>query len=132
MGTNYYYIPKPPCECCGREYERIHIGKSSAGWCFSLNVIPEDNINDLNDWKVLWQVPESRIMNEYGEDISVQDMILIITDRKRKNPPTWSLSCYNQNYAQPGPNNLVRAKIDHHHCVGHGEGTWDLITGDFS
>ena len=36
------------------------------------------------------------------------------------------------NYAEPGPNGLVRAKINGVHCIGHGEGTWDYITGEFS
>lgn len=27
---------------------------------------------------------------------------------------------------------LIRAKVDGAHCVGHGEGTYDYIVGDFS
>lgn len=50
MGTNYYLHTKPDCECCGRGFEPLHIGKSSGGWCFSLHVMPEDNINTLDDW----------------------------------------------------------------------------------
>jgi len=45
MGTNYYLVKneRPPCPCCERTYvqERLHIGKSSGGWCFALHVIPE-------------------------------------------------------------------------------------------
>ena len=37
-----------------------------------------------------------------------------------------------QNNAEHGPNGLVRSKIDGHHCIGHGAGTWDLEVGDFS
>lgn len=39
---------------------------------------------------------------------------------------------YAENSAIPGPNGLARHRIDHRHCVGHGDGTYDLIKGDFS
>jgi len=61
MGTNYYLYPASPCKACGRSYEAKHIGKSSAGWCFLLHVIPEEGINDLEDWKKLWYQPEAEI-----------------------------------------------------------------------
>ncbi len=54
MGTNYYLHEKPDCECCGRPFEALHIGKSSSGWCFSLHVMPEDMINTLDDWRSKW------------------------------------------------------------------------------
>lgn len=38
MGTNYYLYEKPACACCGREFGSKHIGKSSGGWCFSLEM----------------------------------------------------------------------------------------------
>ena len=38
MGTNYYWQESEPCAACGRGYEQVHVGKSSAGWCFSLHV----------------------------------------------------------------------------------------------
>lgn len=69
MGTNYYLKPKP-CECCGRTDEGLHIGKSSAGWCFSLHVIPEEGINGLDDWKSRFDEPGVQIVNEYGEVVS--------------------------------------------------------------
>jgi hypothetical protein len=36
-----------------------------------------------------------------------------------------------RNCAVPGPNNLVRHALEHG-CIGHGEGTWDLLDCDFS
>lgn len=133
MGTNYYWYPKPACECCGNTFDEIHIGKSSGGWCFSLHVIPEDNINTLNDWVNKWnEIGVGIIKDEYGENCTPEDMYLIITARsyipKSQLEPDW----YQMNQAEPGPNGLARAKIDGLHCIGHGEGTWDYIQGEFS
>lgn len=51
MGTNYYAEYQPPCPTCGRQDPPLHIGKSSAGWCFSLHVIPELGLNDWPEWE---------------------------------------------------------------------------------
>jgi hypothetical protein len=135
MGTNYYWYEKPACECCGRSYEPKHIGKSSGGWCFSLHVIPEDEINDLPDWKKLWLTPGSFILDEYGRKFKSQEMKDIITNRAwtiKKPEIGGKLFDYKSNYAEPGPNGLVRHTVDKIHCIGHGNGTWDLIIGEFS
>lgn len=114
MGTNYYLHTKPDCECCGRDFPPMHIGKSSGGWCFSLHVMPEDNINTLEDWRELWRQPESFIRNEYSEKVPIEEMEKIITNRS---------------YRGGIP---LRHELDKRHCVGHGSGTWDYIIGDFS
>jgi hypothetical protein len=54
----------------------------------------------------------------------------IITNRYRDNPPPDDFD-YKGNYAVPGPNNLVRHTLEHH-CIKHGNGTWDCIIGEFS
>lgn len=129
MGTNYYVENEVPCPTCGRGYEMKHIGKSSFGWCFSLHVIPEEGLNSLDDWKAYWE--GKVIKNEYGDEISEEEMLSIITARegqKTKDDDRW----YKENHAVPGPNNLARHVLDGIHCIGHGEGTWDLITGEFS
>ena len=117
MGTNYYLHQKQDCECCGRPFEPMHIGKSSCGWCFALHVMPDDNINTLEDWIDLWSEPGSFIHNEYGEKISTDDMLEIITGRRK-----WdgSFPC------------TKRHTVDGSHCIGHGNGTWDYIIGEFS
>jgi len=133
MGTNYYFYEKQACKCCGRDFERIHIGKSSAGWCFSLHVYPENGIKDLDDWETKWTIMGSRIRNEYGQEITPQEMEKIIQDRgwpKKNEIPT--VQWLNENRAVPGPKGLARHRIDGQHCTGHGEGTWDLIIGEFS
>lgn len=129
MGTNYYYHEKPPCACCDRPFEPLHIGKSSYGWCFSLHVIPEEGINSLDDWRRKWST-RGVILDEYGQKVSEEEMMRIITDRSRVQPMSKHFD-YAQNHAEPGPGNLARHSIGQH-CVGHGEGTWDLIPGEFS
>jgi len=110
----------------------LHIGKSSGGWCFSLHVVPEDGINDLDDWRKLWSAPGTFIENEYGEKISVEDMEDIITNRSSEDFPRESVDWYRQNQAEPGPRHLARSMVDGRHCIKHGAGTWDCITGEFS
>lgn len=115
MGTNYYLHQKPDCECCGRPFEPLHIGKSSGGWCFTLHVMPEDSINTLDDWRELWSKPGALIRNEYDERISIEDMEAVITKRSWRG------------------GQLMRHELDQYgHCIGHGPGTWDYCTGEFS
>ncbi len=128
MGTNYYLEPKPPCEACGRGFDRLHIGKSSGGWCFSLHVIPEDGINTLDDWEDRFK--DGVIRNEDGLVLTPAEMSDVI--RQRAGHGRSSGFCYRTNSAEEGPNGLVRHRVDGWHCIGHGAGTWDYITGEFS
>jgi hypothetical protein len=140
VGTNYYLSIQPACPACGRSFERLHIGKSSAGWCFSLHVIPEQHINTLEDWIALWSKPEAFICDEYDTEISGAEMEAIITERRsltNLNERIWP-SFYRDeqdfhtcNDSERGPNNLIRARISAT-CIGHGDGTYDCIVGDFS
>jgi hypothetical protein len=131
MGTNYY-LERDVCPHCQRSDERLHIGKSSGGWCFSLHVDANEGINSLDDWKALWSAPGARIVDEYGCEASPEQMLETITKRacpqRDRNTPA---EFYRSNHAEPGPNNLLRHQIGRH-CVGHGDGTWDLIPGEFS
>lgn len=141
MGTNYY-LRKNTCEHCGRGDEDLHIGKSSGGWCFSLCVHPYENINTLEDWRREWDHMESdtRIVNEYNEIFTPDQMLKVITERRRDidwGDDSWfgykdEADFHRHNYSERGPNNLLRSRVDGHHCVGHGEGTWDYIQGEFS
>ena len=133
MGTNYYLYEKQPCKECGRPYEAKHIGKSSAGWCFSLHVIPEEGINDLEDWKKLWNQEEAVIKNQYGTTFDPTILEREITERGTPGKTSHTFSIWlKKNSAEDGPNGLVRHRIDGIHCIGHGKGTWDLIIGEFS
>jgi hypothetical protein len=140
MGTNYY-LHSPVCECCGRSDEPLHIGKSSAGWCFSLHVIPERGLNTLDDWKELWAIRANqgqlKIVDEYERTLTADEMTKIITERKADESgavpfgySSWH-SFHYANCSEWGPNNLLRQRLGHS-CVGHGEGTWDYIDGEFS
>lgn len=130
-----------------------HIGGSSGGWCFSLHVSTPNDLGsepwaqnpfsyvfDLGDWLSWFQDSAFYIANEYGDEISVDEMMRIIQNRRfspnaaiLKNMATEGTARY---YAAlggvPGPNNLARHPIDGYHCIGHGSGTWDLIVGEFS
>jgi hypothetical protein len=117
MGTNYYLL-FDVCPHCGRPADKLHIGKSSAGWCFALHVEPSipDHPKSLDDWQRLWEQPANRITDEYGKTWMPSDMLLKIRDRL-----PYSLGIQ-----------LNRSRIDGVHCIGHGDGTYDLITGEFS
>lgn len=78
MGTNYY-LHENICSHCGRGDEPLHIGKSSAGWCFALHVIPERGLNSLEDWEKKFE--KGTILNEYGNPTSPEEMLRIITER---------------------------------------------------
>lgn len=133
MGTNYYLqLPgTDACKHCGRsdDAEKLHIGKSSVGWCFSLHVIPERGIYDLADWLPLFERYE--ICDEYGDALTAQDMVEYITARSWSSVYERGETWYVSNHAEPGPNGLARHRIGCH-CVKHGDGTWDCITGEFS
>jgi hypothetical protein len=79
MGTNFYAKTgrKEKVVCnYGSEHiidEELHIGKYSNGWKFCLHIIPEKNINNLNDWKIILQ--NSEIKDEYGRAVTYDDMI---------------------------------------------------------
>jgi hypothetical protein len=137
MGTNFY-LHEDTCPHCGRDGERLHIGKSSAGWCFSLHVDPEIGITTLGDWAARWSKPQAVIKDEYGVTIAPDLMMEIITERTwhRKGEqtplgyPDWE-TFHRMNNSVTGPNGLLRHQLGHF-CVGHGEGTYDLIPGEFS
>ena len=131
MGTNYYFH-QAVCEHCGRGDEPLHIGKSSAGWCFTLHVYPERGINDLSDWKLMWDRPDSKIVDEYGRTVTIEIMRDIIENRSWLPIADKSTEWYRLNQADPGPNNLARHRIEDGLCIAHGAGTWDCCVGDFS
>lgn len=144
MGTNFYLHREPKvCHTCGHDSgpPPLHIGKSSGGWCFSLHVEPSDpdHPHDLDGWITLFNAPTARIEDEYGEVLTPEAMLSRITERsweREWNKTPYGYSSWEEfharNGSQPGPNGLVRHKIDGRHCIGHGSGTWDLIPGYFS
>ena len=133
MGTNYYLYEKPDCPHCDRPFDSLHIGKSSAGWCFSLRIHPTENINSLADWQERWSRDGAKIKNEYGDVIAPDEMFSEITDRSLGNTqPITSPLWFEQNNAVPGPNGLARHRINGRLCVGYGLGPYDIMEGEFS
>jgi hypothetical protein len=142
LGTNYYSVRR------GVDYKSavyfwdlrgtedcIHIGKSSAGWCFSLHVVPELGINGFEDWIRMFIEPDRIIIDEYHEIVPFDRMMGIITQRGSANTRVWDDEFLRKNHAVRGPNGLYRRRLDHDRqfgCVGHGEGTYDYIFGEFS
>ena len=114
MGTNFYLHTKPDCECCGRPFPDIHLGKSSYGWRFSLHVMPEDGIANLDDWRARWNQPGAVIRDEYGETLTPEEMESRITQRSHPS------------------GRLLAHEVDARHCIGRGDGPFDYIVGDFS
>jgi hypothetical protein len=145
MGTNFYFR-KPLanyCEHCGRSDppKELHIGKSSAGWCFSLHVYPEQGIHTLDDWGAIWA--NGTIFDEYGDELTRLEMLAVITtgrsstkdwdSRWASNSGYFSEEAFHRsNHSERGPNGLLRHRIDGSHCIGHGPGPYDYIVGDFS
>jgi hypothetical protein len=142
MGTNYYSVrrgldvesPDTFWDLRGTE-DCIHIGKSSGGWCFSLHVVPEFGINTLEDWIRMFIEPDRIIIDEYREIVPFERMMGVITQRGRASARVWDDEFMRKNCAEPGPNGLYRHSLDHdreYGCVGHGEGSYDYISGEFS
>lgn len=140
MGMNYYLRPsRNPLRWFGNPYPfpswgnclKLHIGKSSAGWCFGLHIHPDLCINSLEGWKP-W-LRRHRIEDETGRRVSYDALMETITDRSwRERPGHFTPEFLAQYHAKPGPNNLLRRQVDGVHCVCNGHGTWDLILGHFS
>lgn len=156
MGTNYYWYPDRESM---PYWEGLHIGKSSGGWTFALHVHnPEFDGDeppewtryprDLGGWQERWQM--GFIVDEYGRAVTVDEMLDIICNRgtpgeaftqeyrlervvaaaKWGETRPWH-KILADNYAVEGPNRLLRRRIDSRHCIGYGDGTWDLCIGEF-
>lgn len=124
MSTNYYTSKR--CAHCNHD-ERLHIGKSAGGWCFSLATHPEQGIASLDDWRRKFVDPDIIIENEYGSVQTPAEMLDIITKRSSSGEHRSGVP----GQCEPGPNGLRRCTIDGRHCIGHGDGTWDIMAGDF-
>lgn len=78
--NNTYY---KTLEDLNKEYYHVlHIGKSSAGWHFSLCIYPTIDIKGLDDWKKLWASEGCKIFTEYGDEITPEEALGYIVDRK--------------------------------------------------
>ena len=113
MGTNYY-LYGPECPHCLRSDPPLHIGKSSAGWFFSLRVsrrLDDGYPISLEEWRERWGAPGVFILDEYGGPVDAVAMERVITER-------------------PGP--LRRHEVRPGYCGGRGPGTYDFMICVFS
>lgn len=129
MGTNYY-VSLDICAHCGRGDDRLHIGKSSAGWVFSLNTHPEHGIKSLSGWQNFLR--GKMIFDEYGSRVTLAELLRVIRRRSWAREQRLEPEFLERNHAESGPNGLLRHRIDGRHCIAHGKGTWDIMRGDFS
>jgi len=133
MGTNFYTTVFDEEDKTTKE---LHIGKSSAGWCFALHAIPERNLMSWEDWCVF--LKDKKIYNEYGNSLTLDEMDNKVTSRSWGREEGWRLQkgysswedFFNKNQAQLGPDGLLRHKISDR-CILHGDSTWDLMLGEF-
>jgi len=142
MSTNFYVADVVRCQECGHAVHngiKFHIGKSSAGWAFSLHVIPEKHLNTWGEWKAFLDKPGMAIIDEDGAKWSLDEFVMIVENRIGKYgdlehvPPgydTW-WDFYEINQCEIDANGLLRHKVGEF-CSGHGKGSWDYVTGDFS
>lgn len=83
MGTNYYVKAKPDCPCCGREYEPLHIGKSSGGWKFLFAPYPEYGLTSWKDWQKHLAEAGTEIVDEYGQDIDLTQLMELVEAKQK-------------------------------------------------
>ena len=76
MGTNYYIVKK--CWFCGNIKE-THIGKSSAGWKFLLQINDEYKSDIQSLWKYLkWK----KVEDEYHRKTSRKELFKLIKNKQ--------------------------------------------------
>ncbi len=87
MGTNYYWREQQ-CKSCKR-YAEVHVGKSSAGWCFLFRIhehrlMAEDNpewgydpespfgypVLSRDDWRGVFTSRTGALFDEYGQEVT--------------------------------------------------------------
>lgn len=137
MGTNYYWHEENKCSLCGHNAGRkLHIGKASMGWYFSLRVYRSDGPANLSEWQALW-ASGGKIRDEYECELSITEMMSLITQRSswRKSPAPYDSwpAFHCANTSEDGINGLARTDTSRDPgCIGHGDGTWSMFIVDFS
>jgi len=78
MGTNYYARINI-CEHCKR-YNEIHIGKSSFGWKFGIEM-HEGYYENFESFINFIKRKDVKIFDEYGKEISSKDLLIKIASK---------------------------------------------------
>lgn len=94
MGTNYYVHVPPACGgTCGIHCkdEKIHLGKSSAGWAFAFRAYPDPDpaygpeavtwpVKDYASWLKLLDL--GSICDEYRQPVARDDLLALIENKR--------------------------------------------------
>ena len=78
MGTNYYAVLNLPTAT-----PKVHLGKSSGGWAFSLRQDPDLGLWDWPAYKKL----ADHFEDEYGDVLNADQMEQVVYRRGRCAPP---------------------------------------------
>lgn len=134
MGTNYFVTGVSHEDCDDRG--RLHVGKSSGGWCFSLAV--HEALRSFADWQELWSLPGVQIEDEYGRPVTPEEMVKQITERSWEHAiaPEGYLALdrgewFRRNHAIAGPKGLARHTHKARPPEGEPDATYDLVEGWF-
>lgn len=73
-------------------------------------------IISLKCWKLIFDDPRFKIVDEYGGTLTKEEMLDIITVRRR----------FDDEYQ------LRRHPVDDKYCIGNANGTYDFMVGEFS
>lgn len=86
MSTNYY-LHRPTCDNCGRDYDLVHVGKLSSGWRFlwrghrgdvTENVPTLSSRDEWNAW-LDWQRSRGALLfNESGDVVPLSEFRRIV------------------------------------------------------
>ena len=137
MGTNYYV----ECEIESGIRERLHIGKSSCGWVFSLRRYRSRGLVYWSDWRSFLDNDAFLLFDEYGNDVLFDELCSLVEDRSYVGR-SYPFRVFGQIYIDErawadnaggvvGPRGLLRHRLKGG-CVEWGEGTWDYIECEFS
>lgn len=80
MSTNYYaFGPFPGGEATS---EGLHIGQHAAGWRFLFASHPQLDLTTYKAWAEFIRRPDVTIRDEYGREITVDEMDETMTERQ--------------------------------------------------
>lgn len=149
MSINYYLVKsvqRSQPAATQNQLMRLHIGLDSAGWNFALHAYPDKGISTWADWlDVFEQNSDLQIIDEYGLPVPVSEFIDIVTKRQPLSSP-FSKEFLKRNQCTVSEYGLASAYLDLEAisslatcpaqrvttgCISHGEGTWEMLIGDF-
>ncbi len=81
MGTNYYANINC-CKHCGRPEEKIHIGKSSFGWKFLIDMNDSEYYKSFEEFISFISNKDIRLISENNDEISWEDLLGLIKSKK--------------------------------------------------